>query len=78
MVERRLPATHSHPGWYSKRWADPNVDGVGCDAPSGALIGGVRLPATRADPCSGGPRRNRLFVAACTAIDAASVETWGR
>jgi gluconolactonase len=57
-------------------WADPNLTELAATR-GGDLIGGVCLPATCADPRFGGPRRNRLFVAACTAIDAAYVETWG-
>ena len=43
-------------------------DGVHCFAPDGTLIGKLRLPETVSNLVFGGPKRNRLFVAASTSI----------
>jgi gluconolactonase len=39
-----------------------------CYDPDGTLIGRLRLPETAANVVFGGPKRNRLFVAASTSI----------
>jgi gluconolactonase len=47
------------------------LDGVMIFAPDGAKIGRIRLPERCANVCFGGPKRNRLFMAAshpCTSI----------
>jgi gluconolactonase len=53
--------------------ADSNVwvcaaDGVHCYSPSGALLGKVLIAETAANITFGGPRRNRLFIAAATSL----------
>jgi gluconolactonase len=63
--------------WCSMGWADPQEDGVRCYAPSGDLIGKIHLPETCANLCFGGPKRNRLFMAASTSIYAVYVGTQG-
>jgi gluconolactonase len=52
-------------------------DGVRCYAPSGDLIGIVRVPDPVANVCFGGPARNRLFICATTAVYAVFVLTNG-
>lgn len=44
------------------------ADGVHCFAPDGQLIGKIRVPQTVANLTFGGPRRNRLFIAATTSL----------
>ena len=63
--------------WCSMGWADPKEDGVRCYTPSGDLIGNIHLPETCANLCFGGPKKNRLFMAASTSIYAVYVETQG-
>lgn len=43
-------------------------DGVHCYTAAGELIGVVRTPERVANVCFGGPRRNRLFIAATTSL----------
>jgi gluconolactonase len=43
-------------------------DGVHCYAPSGDLLGKVLLPECAANITFGGPRKNRLFIAATTSV----------
>ncbi len=43
-------------------------DGVHCYAPDGTLIGKLLIPETVSNLVFGGPKRNRLFVAASTSI----------
>ncbi|MCA1407676.1 SMP-30/gluconolactonase/LRE family protein [Ensifer sp. IC3342] len=43
-------------------------DGVHCFAPDGALLGKILVPQTVANLTFGGPRRNRLFIAATTSL----------
>jgi gluconolactonase len=52
-------------------------DGVRCYAPSGDLIGIIRVPDTVANVCFGGPARNRLFICATTTVYAIYVMTNG-
>ena len=58
-------------------WGDPREDGVRCYAPDGTLIGKVHLPETAANLCFGGPKRNRLFIAASTSVYALYVDVQG-
>jgi gluconolactonase len=67
------------------------ADGIRCDADgniwagarpgvqvitaAGERIGMIRLPETCANVCFGGPRRNRLFMAASQSLYAVYVET---
>ena len=45
--------------------------------PAGKLIGRIRLPEICANLCFGGPKRNRLFMAASQSIYALYVNTQG-
>jgi gluconolactonase len=51
--------------------------GVQVLAPSGDLIGMIRLPETCANLCFGGTRRNRLFMAASQSLYSVYVDTQG-
>jgi gluconolactonase len=51
--------------------------GVQIIAPTGETIGMIRLPENCANVCFGGPRRNRLFMAASQSLYAVYVETQG-
>jgi gluconolactonase len=44
------------------------ADGVHCFAPDGKLLGKILVPQTVANLTFGGPRRNRLFIAATTSL----------
>jgi gluconolactonase len=62
--------------------ADGNIwagarPGVQVFAPNGDRLGMIRLPETCANVCFGGPRRNRLFMAASQSLYAVYVETIG-
>ena len=52
-------------------------DGVHCYAPDGALLGKIHIPETTANVAFGGPRRNRLFIAATTSLYAVFVGAAG-
>ncbi|MGF1525523.1 MAG: SMP-30/gluconolactonase/LRE family protein [Candidatus Competibacterales bacterium] len=53
-------------------------DGVHCyDPKDGALLGKIRVPETVANLTFGGPRRNRLFIAATSSLYAIFVATRG-
>jgi gluconolactonase len=52
-------------------------DGVHCLSPEGELIGKICIPETVANVCFGGPRRNRLFIAATTSLYAVFLNTKG-
>jgi len=52
-------------------------DGVHCIAPDGELIGKIRVPETVANVTFGGPKRNRLFIAAASSLYAVYVGTRG-
>ena len=45
--------------------------------PRGKLIGRIRLPESTANLCFGGPKRNRLFMAASQSLYALYVNTQG-
>lgn len=49
-------------------WAAAMADGVHCYADDGTLIGRVRVPEIVANIAFGGPRRNRMFLAASTSL----------
>lgn len=59
-------------------------DGVHCLSPDGALLGRIRVPETTSNCTFGGPKRNRLFIAATTSLyaiylnrtGAEGVNTW--
>lgn len=52
-------------------------DGVHCIAPDGELIGKIGVPETVANLTFGGPKRNRLFIAAASSLYAVFVGTRG-
>ena len=45
--------------------------------PEGEPIGHISLPERAANVCFGGPKRNRLFMAACHSVYALYVNTQG-
>jgi gluconolactonase len=52
-------------------------DGVHCYNPDGTLLGKINVPEVVANVCFGGPKRNRLFIAATTSLYAIFVQTQG-
>jgi gluconolactonase len=52
-------------------------DGVHCFAPDGTRLGKVLVPEVVANLAFGGPRRNRLFIAATTSLYAVSLAVGG-
>jgi gluconolactonase len=58
-------------------WVGPGYDGVHVFAPDGVRIGQVLLPEICANVCFGGPKRNRLFMAASQSLYALYLETRG-
>jgi gluconolactonase len=52
-------------------------NGVTVWTPAGKLIGRIRLPEVVANVCFGGPKRNRLFMAASQSVYAVYVNTQG-
>jgi gluconolactonase len=63
--------------WAGAGWVGPGYDGVHIFAPDGTRIGLIRLPEICANLCFGGPRRNRLFMAASQSLYSLYVETTG-
>ena len=63
--------------WCGWGMGDPELDGVVVYAPDGVLIGRIALPERCANLCFGGPKRNRLFMAASQSIYAVYVNTQG-
>jgi gluconolactonase len=62
--------------WASAGWNGPEVNGVHIYAPDdGERIGQILIPETVANLTFGGPRRNRLFIAASQSIYAVYVGT---
>ena len=53
------------------------ADGVHCFAPDGHRLGKVLVPEAVANLCFGGPRRNRLFIAATSSLYAVYLTTTG-
>jgi gluconolactonase len=51
--------------------------GATCWSPEGKLLGRIRLPEACANLCFGGPKRNRLFMAASQSLYAVYVATQG-
>ena len=49
-------------------WVGALEDGVHCYDPDGTLIGKIQVPESAANICFGGPRRNRMFIAATTSL----------
>ena len=69
---------------YGNLWCASNAgsqglgySGVLVFTPEGQLIGRIRLPEACANVCFGGPKRNRLFMAASQSIYALYVNTQG-
>lgn len=52
-------------------------DGVHCYSPAGKLLGKIFVPETVANVTFGGPRRNRLFIAASTSLYALALGSNG-
>ncbi len=63
--------------WIGAGWVGPGYDGVHVRSPEGQLIGMILLPEICANICFGGPRRNRLFMAASQSLYAVYVEAAG-
>jgi gluconolactonase len=63
--------------WASGGWVGYGFDGVHCFTPEGERIGHIRLPETTANFVFGGPKRNRLMIAASQSIYAVYVNTRG-
>ena len=63
--------------WCGWGMGDPELDGVRIFNPHGEPIGHIRLPERAANLCFGGPRRNRLFMAASHGLYSLYVNTQG-
>lgn len=63
--------------WVGAGWVGPGYDGVHVFSPAGQRIGMILLPEICANVCFGGPRRNRLFMAASQSLYAVYVEAIG-
>ena len=63
--------------WVGAGWVGPGYDGVHVLNPAGERIGMILLPEICANVCFGGPRRNRLFMAASQSLYAVYVEAIG-
>jgi gluconolactonase len=63
--------------WCGWGMGNPELDGVRVFSPDGMAIGHVALPERCANLCFGGPRRNRLFMAASQSLYALYVNTQG-
>ncbi|MBM7066889.1 SMP-30/gluconolactonase/LRE family protein [Actibacterium sp. 188UL27-1] len=68
---------------YGNVWSSSNAgrnvgySGVTCWSPEGALLGRIRLPEICGNLCFGGPKRNRLFMAASQSLYAVYTATQG-
>jgi gluconolactonase len=49
-------------------WAAALADGIHCYDPDGTLIGRIRVPEPVANVTFGGPKGNRMFIAATTSL----------
>ena len=63
--------------WCGWGMGTAELDGVRIFNPQGTPIGHISLPERAANVCFGGPKRNRLFMAACHSIYALYVNTQG-
>ncbi len=63
--------------WAASGWVGDGYDGVQVFAPDGTRIGQILLPEICANLCFGGPKRNRLFMAASQSIYSVYVEAQG-
>jgi gluconolactonase len=68
---------------YGNVWSSSNAgravgySGVTCWSPEGKLLGRIRIPEICGNVCFGGPKRNRLFMAASQSIYAVYTATQG-
>jgi gluconolactonase len=63
--------------WAGMGWIGEGYDGVHIFAPDGSRIGQILMPEIVANICFGGPKRNRLFMAAGQSLYAVYVNTRG-
>jgi gluconolactonase len=63
--------------WVGAGWVGDGYDGVQVFSPDGTRIGQILLPEICANICFGGPKRNRLFMAASQSLYAVYVEAQG-
>jgi gluconolactonase len=63
--------------WVGGGWVGEGYDGVHIFSPEGQRIGLILLPEICANVCFGGPRRNRLFMAAGQSLYSLYVEAIG-
>ena len=63
--------------WVGAGWVGAGYDGVHIFTPEGERIGQILLPEICANVCFGGPKRNRLFMAAGQSLYAVYVEARG-
>ena len=63
--------------WCGWGMGTAELDGVRIFNPQGQPIGHIGLPERSANVCFGGPKRNRLFMAACHSVYALYVNTQG-
>jgi gluconolactonase len=63
--------------WVGAGWVGAGYDGVHIFTPAGERIGIIQLPEICANVCFGGPKRNRLFMAAGQSLYAVYVEARG-
>jgi len=63
--------------WVGAGWVGAGYDGVHVFTPAGERIGQILLPEICANVCFGGPKRNRLFMAAGQSLYAVYVEAHG-
>ena len=63
--------------WVGAGWVGEGYDGVHVFTPEGQRIGQILLPEICANVCFGGPKRNRLYMAASQSLYAVYVNTRG-
>jgi gluconolactonase len=63
--------------WAGMGWVGAGYDGVHCYTAEGERIGQILLPEICANVCFGGPKRNRLFMAAGQSLYAVYTEAQG-
>jgi gluconolactonase len=63
--------------WAGAGWGGEDFSGVHVINPAGELIGKIHLPEICANICFGGPKRDRLFMAASTSLYSLYVGTTG-
>ena len=76
-VRRRHPRRLEGNLYAAAGWVGPGYDGVHVFAPDGVRIGLILLPEICANVCFGGPKRNRLFMAASQSLYAVYLDTRG-